>query len=186
MPIKDLLDYTGKSVWNAIYTVQLGELAEKGVFDWEDPLLDWSNYAYNAAQYKRVCEYFLFRFEFREISLEPFYEWARRLYFKLVYELMPKYKPLYERADEGINPLQESDEYFKRRTIDSDYPETQLSANSDYASFGTDEEYERVKEGNISDNLESFGSKYKSVDEMLLDELECMFIGLYTVNANVL
>lgn len=186
MSNENLLDYTGNSVWNAIYTIQLGELVEKGVFDWSMDILDWSSAQYNEEQYKRVCDYFIKRFEFREISIEPFYEWASRLRYKLVYELMPKYKPLYERYEEGINPLQESDEYYKRRSIDSEYPETQLSGNSDYASFGTDEEWEKVKEGSISDYLEDFADKYKSVDEMLVDELECMFIGLYTVNANVL
>lgn len=182
----ELLDYVGKSYWNAIYTVQLGELIEKGVFDWEREELDWSNAAYSDDQYKRVCEYFIERYRYREISIEPFLQWANMLKRKLVFELMPKYKPLYERVAEGVNPLQNSDEYFKRRIIGSEYPETLLSANSDYASTGEDLEHEKLVEGNIAESMEEFRTLYKGVDEMLLDELETMFIGLYTMNANVL
>ena len=47
---------------------------------------------------------------------------------------MPKYKLLYERVDEGLNPLQESRDREKSRDIFSDFPETMLSGNSDYAS----------------------------------------------------
>ena len=182
----ELLDYVGDSWWNAIYTVQLGELIEKGVFDWTREELDWSSAAYSADQYTRVCNYFIERYRYREISIEPFLQWANMLKRKLVYELMPKYKPLYERVAEGVNPLQDSDEYFKRRIIGSEYPETLLSANSDYASTGEDLEHEKLVEGNIAESVDEFRALFKGVDEMLLDELENMFIGLYTMNANVL
>lgn len=182
----ELLDYVGESYWNAIYTVQLGELIEKGVFDWTMPELDWSSAAYSADQYSRVCDYFIERYRYREISIEPFLQWANMLKRKLVYELMPKYKPLYERVAEGVNPLQDSDEYFKRRRIDSEYPETLLSGNSDYASSGEDLEHEKLVEGNFAESIDEFRTLYRGVDEMLLDELESMFVGLYTMNANVL
>lgn len=181
----ELLEYVGESYWNAIYTVQLGELIEKGVFDWTREELDWSSAAYSTDQYTRVCDYFIERFRYREISIEPFLQWANMLKRKLVFELMPKYTPLYERVAEGINPLQDSDEYFKRRIIGSEYPETLLSANSDYASTGEDLEHEKLIEGNIAESIDEFKTLYKGVDEMLLDELEIMFVGLYTMNANV-
>ena len=134
--------WTGPSRWNAVYTVQLGELIEKGVFDWSLPVLDWSKAAYSTEQYGRVCDYFIERFRFREISIEPFYEWATMLHRKLVYELMPKYKNLYANLDDDFDPAQISDRYHKGRSIGSDYPETMLSGNSDYASDGRDEESE--------------------------------------------
>lgn len=182
----ELLDYVGESYWNAIYTVQLGELIEKGVFDWTMPELDWSDAAFSTDQYTRVCSYFIERFRYREISIEPFLQWANMLKSKIVYELMPKYKPLYERVADGINPLQTSDEYFKRRIIGSEYPETLLSANSDYASTGEDLEHEKLTEGNLAESLDEFRTLYRGVDELLLDELETFFISLYTVNSNVL
>jgi hypothetical protein len=75
----DALEYTGVDEWNAVYTVSIGELQAAGVFDWSNPLLDWSGAAYDEEQYERVCNYFVERFYYREISLEPFEEWARIL-----------------------------------------------------------------------------------------------------------
>lgn len=184
MNVDESLEYTGKSEWYAVYTVQLGELVEKGVFDWSRQELDWSDAAYSQEQYERVCEYFTKRFMFREISIEPFLEWAVMLRRKFVYELMPKYQPMYERVAEGIDPFAESDEYYKNRTIQSAYPETLLSNNADYITDGKDEEFERVKEGRTAENAARFVELYKGVDEFMLDELETMFISLYTANVN--
>lgn len=178
------LDYTGDSIWNAVYTIQLGELIESGVFDWSRPELDWSSAAIDEEQYARVCAYFIERFYYREISMEPYLQWANFLKRKLVYELMPKYKHLYERISEGVSPLQDSNEYYKNRTIQSAYPETLLSNNADYITDGRDEEFQRIKEGNLGDALDNFALKYKGVDQLLLDELESMFISLYTANVN--
>lgn len=175
---------TGKDQFNAVYTIQLGELLEDGLMDWTRPELDWREAAYDPAQYERVCEYFNSRFYWREISITPFLEWASYVRRKLVYELMPKYRPLYERVAQGISPFADSDEYYKGREIGSAYPETLLSGNADYITDGRDEEYERIKEGNPADELENFISKYKGVDEALLDELETMFISMYTLNVN--
>lgn len=177
-------DFTGHDQWNAIYTIQIGELIDCGLFDWSRPELDWSSAAFDAEQYKRVCDYFIERFYYREISIEPFLEWAVILKRKLIYELMPKYKPLYERIAEGINPLSDSNEYYKNRTIESAYPETLLSENADYITDGRDEEFERIKEGNFVDSVEQFAMRYKTVDEWLLDDLESMFVCMYTANIN--
>lgn len=176
--------YTGDARWSAVYTIQLGELIENGVFDWSNSELDWSSAAYDTEQYQRVCAYFTERFYYREISMEPFKQWANFLKRKLVYELLPKYKPLYERVAEGINPLSSENEYYKNRSIESAYPETLLSENADYITDGKDEEFQRIKEGNYVDATENYMLKYKSVDEMLLDELEIMFISMYTTNVN--
>lgn len=177
-------EYTGKERFNAVYTIQLGELIEDGVFDWSRPMLDWSEAAIDETQYKRVCDYFNDRFYYREISIEPFKVWANYLRRKLVYELMPKYKPLYERIAEGVNPLANSNEYYKNRTIESAYPETLLSENADYITDGKDEEFQRIKEGDYVESAAKFAEMYKGIDEMMLDELEPLFISLYTANVN--
>lgn len=181
---EEMLDYTGRDEWYAVYTVQLGELVETGVFDWSRPELDWSIAKYDDEQYARVCAYFVERFMYREISIEPFLEWATVLKRKLVYELMPKYSPMYERVAEGIDPFAESDEYYKNRTIQSAYPETLLSDNADYITDGRDEEFERMKEGRTAENAAKYVKLYKGVDEFMLDELESMFVSLYTANIN--
>lgn len=175
-------DWTGQDRWNAVYTITLGELIDKGVFDWGLEILDWSSAAYSTEQYSRVCAYFIERFRFREISLEPFYEWATMLHRKLVYELMPKYRNLYRYLDEDFDPAQVSDRYHKGRSIGSDYPETMLSGNSDYASDGRDEESEDVERGNLQEAYETYVTRYQAIDQRLLDELESMFIGLYTAS----
>ena len=177
-------EYTGRDEYNAVYTIQLGELIANGVFDWNSDLLKWEDAAYDAEQYARVCEYFIERFRYREISIEPFEEWARILKRKIVFELMPKYKPLYERIGEGINPLQQSNEYYKNRTIESAYPETLLSENADYITDGRDEEFQRIRENEFADSIDNYVKVYRTIDEYMLDELESMFVCMYTANVN--
>lgn len=174
----------GRPRFKAVLTITLGELIESGLFDWANSNLDWSEAAYSEDQYTRVCEYFNERFYWREISMEPYKKWAMYLKRKLVYELMPKYRPLYARVDEGVNPLSSENEYYKSRKINSEYPETMLSGNSDYLSNGTDEENQRIKEGPFVDAMADYAEHAKSVDEMLLDELEIMFVSMYTVSMN--
>ena len=157
---------------------------QSGVFDWSRPELDWSSAAFNNDQYSRICDYFIQRFMFREISITPPLEWFITLKRKLVFELMPKYKPVYERMKDDFDPLAITDEYYKERAIDSDYPETLLSANADYVSFGKDIEHEKIVEGNVSDIATKYAVYYKGVDELLLDDLESMFISLYTSYVN--
>ena len=197
--IEEWNDYTGHDEWSAVYTIQLGELIESGVFDWTRPMLDWSKAAYDAEQYSRVCDYFEDRFRFREISIEPFEEWANYLRSRLVYELMPKYRILYAEAQKewtiatGGKETLNSDNYYKGRVIGSDYPETLLSENSDYITDGKDTEDERVieekrdKTVNTSDYVEAtqlYANLFGQLDKRLLDECENLFIGMYTTNVN--
>lgn len=178
----DMLAYTGEPDFHDVYTVSLFELIESGIFTWDS--VNWKDSAYDDETYTRICEYFETRFMFREISMQPYKIWLQYLHRKFVYELAPKYNRLYELAANGLDPLANEDEYYKRRSIFSDYPQTQLSENSDYASNGTDEEYERLKYGNVADSMQNYLEKFKPIDELFLDELECMFISAYTANVN--
>lgn len=177
--VEEMLDYTYQDEWHAVYTIQLGELVQSGVFDWSNSILDWSDVAYDEEQYSRVCAYFIERFRFREISIVPALEWMYALHRMLVYELMPKYKPLYEQIDSGISPLGKND-YFKERHISSAYPETLLSGNSDYISSGEDKENSRITIDDVGESLKSYKENFESVDKALLDELEVLFISMYT------
>ena len=170
--------------WHAVFTIQLSELVETGMFDWSMPELDWSSAAYSPEQYARLCDAFIQRFYWREISMLPPGQWYQQLRYKLIYELMPKYKPMYAAEGEGFNPYADYDEYHKRRTIGSEYPETLLSGNSDYISEGQDMEYETVRLGNVADNAEKYLQKFRAVDALVLDELETMFICMYAANIN--
>lgn len=180
--IEEMLSFTGRPDYHDVYTISLFELIEAEIFTWDR--VEWKQSAYDEDTYKRVCEYFEQRFMFREISMVPAKIWMQYLKRKIVFELCPKYNRLYALAAQGFDPLANEDEYYKRREIFSEYPQTQMSSNSDYASTGKDEEYERVKYGNVSDSMENYLAKFKPIDEMFLDELESMFISSYAVNVN--
>lgn len=182
--IEEFNNFTDENRFNAVLTIQLGELIENKVFDWENDNLRWYSAAYNDEQYNRICKYFIERFYYREISIEPFEEWARVLKRKIIYELMPKYRELYKRFDEEINPLSKENEYYKNRTIESAYPETLLSENSDYITDGKDEENQRIKEGDFIDTTLKYAKHFKYIDELFLDDLESMFVSMYSLNIN--
>lgn len=162
----------------AVLSITFGRLVECGAFTWD--YINWKDAAYDDAQYSRFCEYFQQRFWYREISMVPPRKWMDYLRRKLVFELMPKYRKMYEMVGKGIDPTINSDEYEKRREIGSDFPETLLSGNSDYASTGKDSEWERVRSDNIVDNLDNYRRKYAYVDELMGNELETMFTCMWS------
>lgn len=180
----DMLAYTGIDEIHDVYTVTLHELIEDGIFKWSD--INWKSAAYDDATYNRLCEYFVERFRFREIGMEPYKIWAQYLKRKLVYEIAPKYNKLYALLASDFDIRMDEDEYYKRRSIYSDYPQTQMSGNSDYASNGTDEEWERIRLKNPLDAFDEYQQKYQNIDEQFMDELECMFISSYAANVNAL
>ena len=209
--VDGMLAYTGYEQYKAVYTVTLAELIEIGLFDWSKDYLAWDTFAYDSAQYERVCQYFIDRFYYREISMEPFKIWANFLTRKIKYELMPKYKILYAEAARNVSlqgagnetrtktESESSDNYYKSRDIQSEYPETLLSSNSDYISTGNDTEDERIIEREHSENesvqrdapasvfIENtarYAEVFGQIDKQLCDELEVMFVSLYSANIN--
>ncbi len=174
------------SEWDAVYTVQLGELIEAGVFDWAIPALDWSAAAYSSEQYARMCDYIVNRYYYREVSVMPVKQWFTYLRTRLVNELCPKYAPLYDSLAAGYDPLQKENKYYKVREIDSAYPETLLSGNSDYISSGRDREEQTVTEGGYTEYLLDYAERARGIDQLFADELESLFIGAYTANFNAI
>ena len=183
-PYNEFLHDTGHSEFHSVQTIELGELIESGVFTWER--VPWVNAAYSPEQYRRLCEAFELRFWAREIGITPVGLWFKRLTYKLVYDLMPKYRPLYAQVEAGdYDPLQSGGEYSKERRIDSDFPETLLSNNQDYASKGYDLERETIGRGNFADDYANYAEKVVAVDVMILDDIEKeLFTSLYTTNVN--
>lgn len=180
---QEMLDYTGQMETHSVFGVPLADLIESGVFDWSRPELDWKSAAYSDEQYERFCNYFVERFYFRELGITPFKKWANYFHRMMVYELMPKYKPLYTQIDSGLAPLGEN-EYHKRRTITSAYPETQLSGNSDYITDGIDEEHETIRIKNAGESMQQYMRDFIGVDTALADELEQLFTCMYTSYVN--
>lgn len=164
--------------WHSVYTIQLGELIETGYFNWD--MVAWGGIGEHTQRLKTA---FIARYYFDEISMLPPQTWVKQLGYKLEYELTPKYAPLYE-AMNGISVLAEETEYKKTRDIHSTYPETILDGTKQaYASDGRDYEEERIKNANIAEKLANI-EKLKSLDALFLDELESLFIGLYTTHIN--
>lgn len=151
-------------------TITLGEWHELGFYK---PLEDdsWKFDSYSDEQYTRLCTKFLNRFYDREVSITAPSRW-KRAYLRKLNEIMPKYKLLYARVEQGLNPLQESRDREKSRDIFSDFPETMLSGNSDYASTGNDREADTMHEGSATDKALQFAREYQDVDAMILNELE--------------
>lgn len=170
----------GRNDWHSAVTISLGELIEGGFIDWDSPSWAWDSYS--PEQAVRLEDKFEARYYWREIAIVPPGQWKHQLIRKLN-EIMPKYKILYKLIDEGLNVLQESDTWHKGRRIGSDFPQTMLAGNQDYASDGTDEEYETVVNGSVMDKLQQFQS-YNDVDVMILNDLEVLFSCLFTVNIN--
>jgi hypothetical protein len=167
--------------FHSVVTIQLGELIEAGWLDWEDPSWTWDYY--DQEQYKRVCSMIEVRYFYREIGILPPGRWKQQ-FMRKMNEIMPKYKRLYTMEAQGLDLLQTANTYGKSRNIHSEFPETMLSGNSDYASFGDDREFENVTEGDVLDKWEQLQTRYKTVDVMILEELDELFTCLLTVDMN--
>jgi hypothetical protein len=98
-------------------------------------------------------------------------------------EIMPKYLALYKVLDNDPQLLGANSEYYKSRNIFSDYPQTQLGGNSDFASTGNDTEYERIRQLDILDFADRLRA-YRDVDVLIMDEIEDLFSCLISVSIN--
>lgn len=187
-PVIDVEEFqhnTGIPDYHSVQTIELGELIESGVFTWAR--IDWADAAYSEEQYSRLCAAFEDRYWLREIGITPVGMWMRRLHYKLVYDLMPKYRPMYAQLNNGdYNPMQHGGKYGKRRDINSEFPETLLNgSNESYLSSGTDSEYEEIgMDGTVTENAMLYAEQFKAIDIMVLDDLETLFSCLYTTNVN--
>lgn len=174
--------------FHAVYTMQLGELIRDGAIDFTDGTwyvqgngspIKW----YNDEQRDRFWQKFEQHFYWREIGELPFKRWKWDLLARIA-ELMPKYCLLYDILDKGVDPMQLENEYGKSRYIFSNFPQTMLSDNEDYASTGNDSQYERIKDGSFFDTMQEFQEFYKDPDLALLQELDSFFYCVLSSNMN--
>lgn len=166
--------------YHAVYSIQLCELINDGWIDFDDE--SWDFDYYDEAQRNRLWYKFKRRFYWREIGIMPPGQWKWELLRKLD-EIMPKYKPIYKMLDDGQNIFQHYGEYGKSRNIYSDFPQTMLGGNEDYASNGTDREHEEIYLGDWMEQMQKL-KDYDDVDIAILKELESMFCCMFTVNVN--
>lgn len=168
-------DEWDRTYWSAL-SITIGELMDADIVNH-----DWfvTFDAFDSAQADRLWEKFVGRFQFREIGILPPGRWKLRCIAKLN-EVMPKYKPIYQAMADGITTMTDYDEWHKSRDVFSAFPQTALGgANEDYASSGTDREYETVRDYGLLDVGERIAS-YTDVDAMVLNELEPLFMAIRT------
>lgn len=175
-------DYSRTEYFNPI-TITYGELADNGIIDWSDPTR-WSWDYYDIEQKNRVEKLISGRFWFREISIIPPEAW-RIAFLEKLNEAMRVARLMYRILDENEdNIMVTGDEWHKRRTILSDFPATLLNGSGgDYASNGSDDEYETVHSGSFLDAMEKL-TTYTDPDLFILDALEGCFSQLVSVNVN--
>ena len=171
--------------FHSVYSIQLCELIENGWIDFSDETWDFDCYEKfpgDVEQRNRLWKKFERRFYWREIGIIPPGRWKWELLRKLD-EIMPKYKYAYKALDDGQNIFQHYGEYGKSRNIYSDFPQTMLGNNEDYASNGTDKEHEEIYLGDWMDMMDKL-KDYNDIDIMILKELETFFSAMFTVNVN--
>ena len=166
--------------WRSPISVALGELIQDGAIDFEKS--EWDFDSFDSEQRDRLWKKFQARYYFRDLGMLPPARWRIRTIARLN-EAMDKYRWAYQALADGVDPMQIVGRYRKYRNIDSDFPQTLLSGNQDYASYGNDFEEEEITSGNFLDFLRKLRT-IKGVDELVLDELEPMFSSLLTVNVN--
>jgi hypothetical protein len=99
---------------------------------------------------------------------------------------MPKFMQLYAMLDpesDYYQPLGQEGEYYKSRNIFSDFPQTKLAGNEDYASTGNDTEYQRIKQMDILELAERVRNYY-DVNSLICSCISDLFSQLHTVSIN--
>lgn len=169
-----------ESEFHNVVTFSLGELWKDGWFNLSED--SWDFPKYNDEQHARLCNKILDHYYMRNVGVLPLAAWKRE-FLRKMNEIMPKYIILYKKLDTAPDSFNASDEYYKSRNILSDFPQTRLADNQDYASSGSDAQYERMREGSILDLSEKL-QDYDDVDLQIIDEIECLFSCLFTINMN--
>lgn len=164
----------------ATTTIVLGELYEDGLIDFTAD--EWKFPQYSDEQHERLCNLIIDHYYERDICCVPLKNW-RRQFTRKMREIMPKYIQLYKALDENDGQISASSEWYKSRNIVSDFPQTQLSGNEDYASMGTDHQYERLHSMSALDLADALRN-YDDVDYMIIKEIEPLFSCLMTVSVN--
>ena len=174
--------YQHNEYYNAV-TITYGQLSEMDFIDWDDPAWAWD--WYSEEQRDRLQKLIDGRFWLREISIIPPEAW-RRAFIQKLNEAMRTAKRMYEALEKTPSILADRDEYHKRRSIASDFPQTLLNGSGqDYASNGVDLEYETVSDGSALSAVERLqGENYQDPDLWILDTLEVCFSKLVSVNVN--
>lgn len=164
-----------RTYWSAL-NITVGELMDADVVT-EEWFCTFD--AFDDEQAHRLWTKFVGRYRFEEIGIIPPGRWKLRVIAKLN-EIMPKYKLLYKAIADGATIMTDYDEWHKERNVFSSFPQTALGgADEDYASNGTDREYETIRDYGLLEVSERMRA-YNDVDVLILDELSTLFMCIRT------
>lgn len=174
--------------YHAVFTITLGELIHDGLINFKDGTwytqtnglkIDW----FDDEQRDRFWAKFEQYYYYREIGEIPYRRWKDNLLSKIAL-LAPKYKMMYAVLASDVDPMQDYDEYGKSRNIYSDFPQTMLSGNEDYASTGNDNQYEKIKQGSFVEKMDALNNSYDDIDMLFIRALDTHFYCLLSSNMN--
>lgn len=121
------------------------------------------------------------RYFYREISHEGggmpgvFFHFLKRK----LNEVLPQYMKIYALEDSGdINVLRTETTKVKSRSIYSDYPQTALSGDADYATNSNDIANASEVTGPNIDMINKFNESYTDTDLLVLKALDVCFAGM--------
>ena len=178
------IEEPGEPDFHAVTTITVRELLnlDAPLYEvmWCDDRIEWPSDEIR----DRVWEKFSMHYGYREIGILPPGRWMDRVTSTLALAI-PKYAPLYEQLAAGMTYMQSGDEWHKGRDVRSEFPQQRLWGNDvDYASGGVDTEHETIRYKDPQEYLENV-SAYNDVDKALLEELEGLFMQLFTLNINM-
>lgn len=180
-PLTDYDMWQDSEDWHATMTIQLGELIRDNIIVWGEPTTMWDYF--DEEQYWRVSEKLQERYFWREIGIVPPGAWMQqfRSHMNLI---MPKYKLIYQAIKDGIDLMTISDKFGKSRTIGSDFPATQLKADTqDYAADAADRQYEDIEHGDFLARVAML-QDYDDVDLQIVKSCDKLFSSILTANMN--
>ena len=166
----------------AVSTVTLGEVMQYGGFAWRTDSF-WAVPELNTDDRTRVFEKIENHYLYRELAFRTYNRWAHE-FMRTVHEIAPKYARIYALLSDGFDPLTIGGRYGKSRDIRSDFPQTLLSGNSDYASDGTDREFEEYETGDMIERVDAYYKRWQDTDLAFINELEKLFSPFFSANVN--
>lgn len=169
--------------FHSVITIKFGELLESG-FDWGGATYYSGNPEFDANHRQRINKKIEDQYYWREICCIPPGQF-RHYMIKNLNNIMPKYIKLLELNASGeINPLIDSKTSNKQRDIFTEYPQSMLSGDQDYASTGNDSAGESETIGNVMDKLVDFADLYNDIDVMIVKELAVCFLNLTSLTVD--
>ena len=158
----------------ASYTISLGECIANGLIDFSNDI--WDFQYYNVEQRDRIYGKLTDRYYYAEIACIPVGKW-RHFLLDALNKRAPKANLMYDFMDNTDGLKAGGKEHKLNRLVYSDFPQTQLAANQDFATSAHDFEEEIDKTLDARDLIDIW-DKFDNPDEYILYGVRTLFIPL--------